>query len=416
MRGLRVILRALGQRNYGLYAAGNSVSLVGTWMQRIAIGWLAWELTHSGTWLGVIACADLAPSVLIGPIGGAVADRVSKLRIIVASQIGASVLAFALWGVTAAGWMTIWLLAAMVVLNGVVLGFNQPARLAIISSLVRREDVQTAVAINAIVFNAERFVGPAVAGLVIATYGTATAFLVNSLTYVVFLVSVAFLRLAPETRRAGGGGASILAEIGDSMQYVGRHPGIGPILLLQGVLSLGIRAVIELMPGFAATVFGRGVDGLAWLTSTIGVGAIVSGVWLASRGRSEGTASITLMASAVAALAILGFVAGAAFWPALACLAAAGAAMTLSGVGAQSLVQMAVAPAMRGRVLSLYGIIIRAGPAAGALLIGAASDAFGLRLPTALAATATFAACLWAWMRRRSIAAGLAEPESGCRN
>src|SRR5262249_44901443 len=152
----------------GVYAAGNSVSLIGTWMQRIAIGWLAWELTHSGTWLGIIACADLAPSVLIGPIGGAGADRASRLRIIVASQIGASPTALTLPGITAMGWMTIWLLAAIVVLNGVVLGFNQPARLAIVSSLVGREDVQTAVAINAIIFNAARFVGPAVAGLVIA--------------------------------------------------------------------------------------------------------------------------------------------------------------------------------------------------------------------------------------------------------
>ena len=410
MRGLRVILRVLGQRNYGLYAAGNSVSLVGTWMQRIAIGWLAWELTHSGTWLGIIACADLAPSVLIGPIGGAVADRASRLRIIVASQIGASLIAFALCGLTALGWMSIWLLAGLVVVNGVVLGFNQPARLAIVSSLVPREDVQTAVAINAIVFNSARFVGPAVAGVVIAAHGTAMAFLANSLSYAVFLASVAFLRLAPEAKPFDGKRSSLLAEIGDSVQYVGRHPGIGPILLLQTVLSFGIRAVIELMPGFAATVFGRGVDGLAWLTSTIGIGAIISGLWLAARGRSEGTAQITLMASAIAALAILGFVGGTAFGPALTCLAAAGAAMTLSGVGAQSLVQNAVAPAMRGRVLSLYGIIIRAGPAGGALVIGAASDAFGLRLPTALAALATFAACIWAWMHRRGIAAGLGVP------
>jgi predicted MFS family arabinose efflux permease len=409
MRGFRVILRTLGQRNYGLYAAGNSVSLVGTWMQKIAVGWLAWELTHSYTWIGIVAFLDLAPSVLIGPIGGAVADRIDHMRIILWSQVTAMIVSFGMWGAAALGLMTIWPLAAFVLVNGVVLAFTQPARLAIVSSLVPRDDVQTAVAINAIIFNTARFVGPAVAGIVIARWGVAAAFLVKSLTYLAFLLALLRIKLAPEPQHPRAADSSILGDIGASLGYVGRHAGIGPVLLLQTMLSFSVRAVIELLPGFAGAVFARGVDGLAWLTSTIGIGAIVGGVWLAQRGRTEGMTAIVLLASAGGALATLGFVAGTAFWPALVAIGISGVAMVISGVGAQTQVQMAVAPQMRARVLSLYGTIIRGGPALGALVIGGVADYVGLRLPTAIAALLILGACAWSWTQRRAIAEGLGD-------
>lgn len=405
-------MRALGQRNYGFYAGGNAISLVGTWMQKIAVGWLAWDLTHSGTWLGIIVFVDLAPAVLVGPIGGAVADRVDRMRIIGVSQTLAMVVSFAMWGATEAGWMTIWLLAGLVLVNGVVLSFNQPARLAIVSSLVPRDDVQTAVALNAIIFNLARFVGPAVAGVVIAWHGVGTAFLVNSLTYVAFLLALTQLRIKREAPEPRTGPSSLLGDILAAAGYVARHPGIGPILLLQTFLSFGLRAVMELMPGFADRVFDRGVDGLAWLTSTIGVGAVIGGMWLAQRGKVEGTSTIVLLASGLGSIAILGFVAGTAFVPALLALALSGTALVISGVGAQTTVQMAVTPGMRGRVLSLYGIIIRAGPAVGAMAIGMASDWVGLRMPTAIAALLTLGICAWSWRRRHAIAAGLGDPSA----
>jgi predicted MFS family arabinose efflux permease len=290
-----------------------------------------------------------------------------------------------------------------------VLGFNQPARLAIVSSLVPRDDVQTAVAINAIIFNMARFVGPAIAGIVIAWHGVAAAFLVKSLTYLAFLLALMYIRLVPEPQPARSGDSSIIGDIGASLDYAHKHAGIGPILMLQTMVSLSLRAVIELLPGFAGAVFDRGVDGLAWLTSTIGVGAIVGGVWLAQRGRSEGMTSIVLASSALGAVAILGFVADTLFIPALVAIGISGIAMVISGVGAQTLVQMAVVPQMRGRVLSLYGTIIRGGPALGALAIGAAADYVGLRLPTAIAAVLILGFCGWAWTRRRWIAHALGD-------
>jgi predicted MFS family arabinose efflux permease len=235
------------------------------------------------------------------------------------------------------------------------------------------------------------------------------AFLVKSLTYLAFLLALLLIRLTPEPKIARDAAASMLGDIGASLGYVRRHRGIGPILMLQCMVSFSLRAVIELLPGFAGAVFARGVDGLAWLTSTIGVGAILGGVWLAQRGRTEGMTAIVLLSSAAGALAVLGFVAGTAFVPALIAIGASGVAMVISGVGAQTLVQMAVEPAMRGRVLSLYGIIIRGGPALGALGIGWAADYIGLRLPTAAAALLILAVCAWVWARRRSIAEGLGD-------
>src|SRR3546814_4774962 len=154
-------------------------------MQRIAVGWLAWELTGSGAWLGIVAFADLCPSIVVGPIGGAVADRRNPLRVIVLSPTCAMVMAFLLYLLTALDAMGPYLLPAVVFLNGIVIGFNQPSRLALVPSLVPPEHLSTAVAINSIVFNLARFIGPAIAGVLIAASGLESAFAVNAATYLV---------------------------------------------------------------------------------------------------------------------------------------------------------------------------------------------------------------------------------------
>jgi MFS family permease len=167
LAGLGNISRTLAHRDFGIYVAGNSVSLIGTWMQRIGVGWLAWELSHSGAVLGLVAFADLFPGVLIGPFGGALADRADRLRVIKVAQTLIMLQALALFVLTASGGINVPLLVALVLFQGAVIGFNQPARLALIPSLVPRPDLATAVAINSIVFNTARFIGPALAGVVI---------------------------------------------------------------------------------------------------------------------------------------------------------------------------------------------------------------------------------------------------------
>jgi len=405
LAGLRTISRTLAHPNFGTYVAGNSVSLIGTWMQRIGVGWLAWELSHSGAVLGLVAFADLFPTVVIGPFGGALADRVDRLRMIKIAQSLIMAQSLVLFVLTATGLITVPLLLALVLFSGVVIGFNQPARLALVPSLVPRRDLATAVAINSIVFNSARFIGPALAGLVIVGLGIAAVFALNALSFLVFLFALSRLHLTPLGLPSQT--TSVLDAVGEGLRYTLGHRGIGPILLLHAILAVSARPFVELLPGFAADVFARGAPGLAILSSTVGIGAIVGGFWLAQRSAPASLTQVVLISSLLHALATLGFALSTWFPAAIACVALAGFAMVVAGTGTQTLMQTAVDESMRGRVLSLFGLIFRGGPALGALAMGFASELVGLQVPVAAGALLGIAACVWIWRRRQAIARGL---------
>ncbi|HEX2114878.1 MAG TPA: MFS transporter [Alphaproteobacteria bacterium] len=396
MIGLRRIAAALGQSNYRAFTIGNAVSLIGTWLQRVAVGWLAWQLTKSGTWLGLVAFADLFPTVVLSPLAGALADRFDRLRIVVVTQIIAMLQACGLAALVYADAMTIERLFALTVALGVANALNQPARLALIPSLVEREHLSSAVAINSIVFNSARFLGPAAAGFAIAHGGIGVAFLVNALTYVVFLVALALIRLTPMDLAPSRRG--ILGDTIDGYAYATRHPGIGPMLLLLAITSLCTRAFIELLPGFADAVFHRGAEGLAWLTAATGLGAMAGGLWMAQRPGIAGLTRLIVANVLLISAALIGFVATDHFLVAFVCLLVAGFSLVVNGIGAQTLVQHAAAPNMRGRVMATYGMIFRGGPAIGALVMGTLSSQVGLQL--AVGAGAVLCALSWLWARR----------------
>ncbi|MCG8355998.1 MAG: MFS transporter [Kiloniellales bacterium] len=405
--GFRNVLRALRHPNYGIYTAGSSVSLIGTWMQRIAVGWLAWELTGSGAWLGAVAFADLFPTVLIGPLAGAAADRWNRLRVIKVSQCLACCQSVTLFVLTATGAMTIELLLLLTLALGVIIAFNQPARLALIPNLVPREDLPAAVAINSVIFNSARFLGPAVAGLLIVSVGVAAAFAANALTFTVFLFALSRIRLQAPASPPSDRDRPLFGDIAEGLRYVAGHPGIAPLLLMMVIVSTCARPFVELLPGFADRVFGSGADGLAIMTSTVGLGAVAGGLWLAQRAGAQGLTRLVLASGLVLGLALLGFVATRALWLAVPALALAGFVMVVGGVGTQTLLQLSLEPDMRGRVMSLYGLIFRGAPAVGALAMGGASDFVGLRLPLAVGAGLTLLACALIWTRRRHLAAAL---------
>lgn len=404
--GFGRIARALGNPNYGIYASGNAISLVGTWMQRVAVGWLTWQLTESGAWLGAIAFADLFPTVLIGPLAGAAADRWDRLKALRAGQVLLMLQALLLFILTATGAITIWLLLALSLFLGVVAAFNQPARLALIPSLVPRDDLAAAVAINSIVFNSARFLGPAAAGVIIVTVGIAAAFAVNAASYLVFLAALSRIRLRAQETPADGPRAGLFAEVAAGLGYALRHPGIGPLLLLLLAVASCARPFVELLPGFAGAVFAAGAEGLAMMTSTVGLGAVSGGLWLAQRA-GRGLTTVTLTSPLVLAGALLVFVAGGSLWLALPALFVAGFAMVCGGVGTQTLLQLSVEGALRGRVMSLYGLIFRGGPALGALAMGALSELVGLRWPLAGGALLAALACGAVWLRRARLTAAL---------
>lgn len=193
--GFSNIARVLRHRDYRIYLTGNFLSLVGWWMQRVGVGWLTWQLTESATWLGAIACAELVPTLFLGPIAGAVSDRIDRLIIVRTVQILSMAEAALLAGLTYAGLVSIEILFGLTLFVGIIGSFSQPARLSFISSLVPSEDLSTAIGLNSSSFNLARFMGPACAGLAILHGGVATAFLGNAVSYLAFLISLWMLHV-----------------------------------------------------------------------------------------------------------------------------------------------------------------------------------------------------------------------------
>ena len=408
LSGFAAIRSALSNRNFRVFTVGSTVSNVGTWVQRVAVGWLTWELTHSGAWLGIVAFADLFPTVVLAPLTGAVADRLDRVAIMKVSQMLNLVQAAALAGLTMSGLITIELLLVLVALGGMTVSFNQPVRLAIVPSLVDRHDLTSAIGINSLTFNLARFLGPMIAGYLIVAFGVGAAFAFNSASFLWFLFAIFMLRLEPSAPRARSTSlGDIPGEIVDGYRYAARHPGIGQLLVLLTVVAVCARPYIELLPGFADQVFGRGAQGLAWLTSMIGLGAMLGGLWLAHRAMVVGLTAIVVSSSAALAAALIAFASTDLFWLALPCLVCSGFAMVVIGVGEQTLIQNAVDPSMRGRVMGLYGMIGRGAPALGALIMGGASTYVGLQWPVAGGAILVLAIFLWALRRRRAMAAAL---------
>jgi predicted MFS family arabinose efflux permease len=288
----------------------------------------------------------------------------------------------------------------------VIVAFNQPARLALVPSLVPPADLASAVAINSVVFNLARFIGPIFAGLAIVWSGVAAAFAVNALSYVVFLVALARIREAPTTARLTMQ-RSFIGDLLEGIRYTATHPGIAALLVLLIAIGIGGRPLNELLPGFAADVFHSGAGGLSVMAAAIGGGAILGGLWLGERAHKSGLTWIALGSSLASALAAVLTICTDRLWLAVPGLAVFGFAMSTSGIAVQTLIQLASDRNMRGRVMGLYGLIFRGAPAVGALGAGIASAHLGLRWPVVIGALLVVAVWIWTWMARERIAAAL---------
>lgn len=388
------------QRNFAWYMGGASVSLFGMWAQRIAVGWLAWELTGSTTWLGLIAFADLFPTVVVTPIAGAIADRSDRRKMAIISQFLAGLQAFVLALLTLTGLIGIWSLFLLTLFLGTVMAFATAARLAIVPNLLEQKFLPSALAIDSAIYNAARVVGPMVAAALIVNIGKEAAFLINGVSFMIFVICLFRVRLLQiETSRRSSG--NILAQSVEGLRYAAAHPGIGPLLVVLTALAVGVKPFLELLPALADEVFNRGVDGFAELAAAAGVGAVITAVWLAVRGRNEGLTMITLSAAIVGGGGVVIMCATENFIIGLIGAFIAGMSVTLSGTGTQTLMQNSVDGNIRGRVMSLYGVLHRGMPAFGALLMGIAADLIGLRLTLAGGAVLfSLSAFLWIWPRR----------------
>lgn len=421
---LQPLRRALAAPAYRHYTIGNATSLIGMWVQRLAIGWLAWQITGSGTWLGLLALCELIPTVLLSPAVGVLADRVDRRRLIIATQSLLLVQSLTAFALVVTGLITIgWLLALALVL-GTVTAFGQPARLALVPELVPRPDVPAAVALNASLFNLARFAGPAIAAPLLATGDGSAAFAAYPLTLILFLVQLVRLKIPPvepepdaisaATGRDGtaGGTATVrpgfIAAFRDGICYAARHPGLGPLLALLCFACLGARALPELLPALADGHFGAGAAGYAAFTAAVGIGALTAGLWMATGAGERRLVRIAAVATLLGA-AGTAIAATAPSEPvAIAGLGLLGFAITANGVSIQTLIQLHARPDRRGRVIGLYLVIIRGVPALGALAMGAAADLVGITWPLLIGAAIAAAGAAFAWTRLPRIEAGLA--------
>lgn len=390
-RGIRALSTALSSPDFLRFTLGNSVSLIGTWMQRMATGWLAWSLTESGVWLGVVAFAELFPTVVVTPLAGAAADRWNRKRVVMITQTLAMLQAFALFLLVATGTITIWLLLFFTAFLGICAAFTQPARLSMVPSLVPRESLHAAVAVNSIVANLARFIGPALSAVLILYIGIHAVFLFNTLSFGAFLYALHGLSV-PANKKLNDG--KYLADFVAGLKYVIAHKGILSVLILLLATSLGGRPVIELLPGFAGNVFDAGPAVLASLSAAIGIGAILGGLSLNVAGDLDDLRGTLKSSSFAMGLGVMLFAMAPSYHVALPMLVLTGFGFSRTGIAAQTLIQLSVDEALRGRVISVYGMIFRGGPAIGALVLGGASHWLGLQLSVFLGSLIVFAA--WA--------------------
>ncbi len=389
---------ALAHRDHRLFNYTLVPTLTSLWAQRTGIGWLAWELTHSPIWLGVVAAADLLPAVFLSPFAGVAADRSNPVRMMWLTQAIIMVHALALWTMTATGVIDIWMLLGFALVSGINQPYSTAARMVFYPTLVPKRDLATAVAINSTIFNLGRALGPAIGGLMIGPFGVATLFFVNFACFLAHNLNLLRIKgmYAEHIERTRKG---MWREIRDGLGYVARHPGIGPMLALLTISSAMSRPVTELLPGFVDAVFGRGPEALGILLGAAGLGGLVGAAWLTQRGPVAGLTRTVVFQTFVMGATTTAFALAGDFWLGMACIFAVGFTQVVTGTGTQALLQVAVAPEMRGRAMSLYALVWRGMPAVGAIGIGFAAEQVGLGPAVAAAG----AVCMVAWLWSRTL-------------
>jgi MFS family permease len=389
----------LRDRNFLIYSLGNTISWLGTWAQRVGIGWLSWDLTHRTSWVGAIALAQVLPLVFFGPLFGALLDRHNHRLYGMSVNTALGVLALILYALTVAHMMRIALLLCLAVLLGIANSGYQAARLTMISDVVAPELLPRAIAINAVLFNATRAIGPAIAAVLIARFGLAAAFAANAASFVGIIVALGVVRLKPRQYTPSPRG--LLAESRAGLSYVLEHEVIRRVVLLSATTSLLARGVIELLPAFADSVFHRGSVGLAHLTTAVGVGAIGGALVLSHIGEAGARLrALTRCAALSVGLIVVAFSLCRSFTIGLVAVGALGFAIVLCGIGLQVLLQSAVRDDYRGRVLGLWTAVNVAAPGVGSAIMGSLAQLASLETVTLTAGVLSIALVGWMEFRR----------------
>ncbi len=393
---LTAIRETLSHRNFRVFTAGNAVSLLGTWVQRMAVGYLTWELTKSGVWLGAVAMAEFIPVIVLAPITGVIADRFDRRKIAIFGQFFALLQAIALAVLTLTGDITPILIFLLQLFAGVVQPLIQTARLVLVPMIVPKDRVGNAVAITSLVFNTARILGPALGGVIITSVGVGWSFVLNAVSYAGVITALLSLHLPAHGTaiRRGAAWAGMFNDMAAGWRYTLKHPLLGWFIPTVGIASTLTWPIGDLMAGIADEIFNRGAGGLATLTAAQGIGAIFGGLLLAQRPTADGLSRLVIGAMVMSGICISVFslMDAGTYFIGVVVLAVSACFGVMVGVGSQSLKQTVVDEAMRGRSLSVWYTITRAGPAIGALVLGALANTFGFEGPLFAAGAITAAA------------------------
>ncbi len=373
------IARAFSSRNFRIFWLGLISYNLGVWINRLAIGWLTWELTHSTTWLGLIGAASMLPMIIFGPISGTTADRLGhRFQLVTATVIG-GMFTCVTATLVLTGLITPHLLFALVLCGGTTRSFTVPARNALVHALVDEKTLSAAIAVNAATYQGSRFIGPAVGGFFLALGGVGLALFAYAGAAFFTATLLIFLNIRGEggrSRQRGG----FFSELADGFRYTYAHRGIRAVMMMTAASTLFMEPYFEMLPAFADRVFALGEEGLAQLMAATGAGAMLGGLWLAQRGRAEGLTRILATGLITAAMGLLVLASSKIYAVALGALFVTGFSLVIASISIQSLIQHAVASELRARVISLNGMLFVAGPALGAILIGWAAERLGLGL------------------------------------
>ena len=382
VRGWRNTFRALAHRNFRLFVSGQLVSLLGTWMQQMAMSWLLYRLTHSPFLLGLMAFVSNGPGFIISPLAGGLSDRLDRRKLLMATQSLAMVQALILAGLTLSGQIQVWQLFALGACMGIITGVDTPIRQAFVPDLLEdRRDLSNAISLNASVFNGARLIGPALAGLAIAQWGEGYCFLLNGLSYIAVIIALGQIQLksyAPVKHTQG-----YWASLREGVAYVYHTPALRNILGLVALVSLVGLPYSVLVPVYVRTVLHGGPETLGFLMGAVGAGALTGALYLASRPDEQGLERLIYRAPTLFGLTLIVFSLSRVLWLSLMLSFLLGLGMMMQMACSNILLQTWAEENKRGRVMSLYAMSFLGITPFGGLLIGTMATHRGLT-PTLL--------------------------------
>jgi MFS family permease len=368
--------RAFRNRNYRLFFSGQSISLIGTWMQRTAVYWVIYVQTHSAFMLGLAVFATQFPSFLFSPLGGVISDRYNRHRVLLATQVASLIQASLLATLVIFASYTVWEILALSVMLGIINAFDVPARQSLVYQMVRnKEDLPNAIALNSSMVNLARMAGPAVSGIVLEKLGAGTCFLINALSFIAVIGSLLFMKFPkfieqPRTKK-------VIQEIKEGWEYIKRTPSIGLLILLVAFISLLVLPFITLLPVYAKVIFKGDAAVFGYLNSAIGFGAVCGAFFLASLKAGTDLKKILFLNLLILGGALVLFSHLTNLPIALFFVVLAGFGMMSQTTIGNTMIQTEVSAEMRGRVISLFVMALSGMQPIGGLLIGAVSQLIG---------------------------------------